>query len=36
MYGIDCRMELPEDFDMSELKEDESDDEFDAWVEQLN
>ena len=31
MYGIDCRMELPEDFDMSELEEDESDEDFDAW-----
>ena len=34
-FGIDCTLELPEDFDRSELAENESDEEFLHWYEQL-
>lgn len=34
-YGIDYTLELPEDFDRSELAENESDEEFIRWYEQL-
>ena len=34
-YGIDCRTELPEDYDRSELEENESDEAFLCWYKQL-
>ena len=34
-YGIDCKMELPEDYDCSQLAENESDEAFQKWYDQL-
>ena len=34
-YGIDCKMELPENYDRSQLEENESDESFQRWYDQL-
>ena len=34
-YGVDCKMEFPENYDRSYLEENESDESFQRWYDQL-